>query len=444
MSSSLTCSLSVSLVGAVTATLMAVTTPAHAQAQAAAAPASAASQPAGPTVRPELAVPLGAAQQLLDQGKATEAMAKVDDAARIPAQTPYERYVVERVRAAAAQRLGDVPAMTKALEAALDTGQAPVAEELALLEPMVGTAARQGNHADVLRWSKRYLDLNGTNDAVRLVRIQSQLASGDAAGAKTALLARMEAAGKAGQTLPEAQLRLLLGAQQRTDDQAGMARTLEHVAVNYPRPAYWHDLLVAAMRETQLSDRALLDLLRLLRVTGNLADAGLREDMAAMALRFGQPGEALVLVEEGFAAGQFGAGPKAAEHQKLRDQLRRQSATDRNDRPAAEAAAQRAKDGNALVDLGWAIVASEPAGAAPAAIERGLALIEQGIAKGGLRRPAEARLHLAVAQIAAGRKADARQTLAAIAGATAGEGLASAVHLWSLYAQAPAMLPPRN
>lgn len=417
--------------------------PAGAQAPAAAAPASAASQPAGPTVRPEFGTPMQAAQALLNEGKAQEAMARIDEAGRVPNRTPYETYVLERTRAAAAQRLGNVALTMQALEVALSTGQAIKADELALLEAMISTSARERDHARVLRWSQRYLDLGGANDAVRLIRIQSQAASGDNAGALVAMKARVAAADQAGQPVSEAHLRLLLGLQQATQD-AALAATLGRLAVAYPRPEYWADIVTMASREPGLGDRALLELYRLLRSTGNLTAADLREDMVQLSLKTGQPAEAQVVLDEGYASGVLGTGAQAAAHQKLRDQVRKQAAADKADRPAAETAAQRAKDGNALVDLGWAMVASLPAGAAPASAEPGLVLIEQGIAKGGLRRAAEARLHLGMAQIAAGRKDAARQTLQGLAGQPAPDGLATAVRLWTMFAAAPAMMPPRQ
>jgi hypothetical protein len=149
------------------------------------------------------------------------------------------------------------------------------------------------------------------------------------------------------------------------------------------------------------------------------------------------------VVEEGFAAGVLGAGADAGEHQKLREAVRRRAEADIADRAAAEAAARRSADGTALADLGWSIVAGLPRSGAPAdQAERGLALIEQGIAKGALRRPAEARLHLGIAQIAAARNDAARQTLSALTTAAAGDPLADAVRLWGLWATAAAPLPP--
>lgn len=420
--------------------------PAWGQAQTAAPAAQAASQPAinpARLVRPEFATPLQAAQALIGEGKAREALAKLNEAEGVPNRTPWETWLLERTRASAAQRAGDAPLILKSLEAALATGQAEPAEEVQLVEAMVGSAARDKDHARVLRWAKRYEELNGPNDAVRIMRIQSQADTGDEAGAMAALNDRVAAAEKAGRSTPESHLRLLLSLQFKNKIEAGANQTLERLVLSYPRPEYWADLVSRASREPSLSDRALLELYRLLRVTGNLRQADLRYEMAQIALKAGQPGEALAVMEEGYAANQMGTGAQAAEYGKFREQARKAAAADKADRAAAEAAAKRAPDGTALADLGWALAASAAPGAPASEIEPGLSLIEQGMAKGKLRRPAEASLHLAIAQIAAGRKDAAKQGLAALAAQPGGE-LATPIRLWNLYVQAPAMLPSRQ
>src|SRR5207247_1000420 len=70
------------------------------------------------------------------------------------------------------------------------------------------------------------------------------------------------------------------------------------------------------------------------------------------------------------------------------------------------------KDGNLMVQLGYAQVSAGQADA-------GLKLIEQGIAKDKLKRPEDAKLHLGIAQLLAGKKAKAQQTSRQVGG-TAG------------------------
>jgi hypothetical protein len=329
------------------------------------------------------------------------------------------------------------------LEAALTTGQVPPSDEVGLVEALVSIASRLNEHARVLRWTERYAAIGGTQDAVRMVRIQSQLATGDEKGAMAALGARLDAADKAGQTPPESHLRTLLSLQQKAKD-AGAPRTLQRLALAYPRPEYWMDVVVSAARDPALPDRTLIELYRLLRLVGGVKQLELGEEMAQLAARLGQPAEALSVLEDAFAAGQMGKGGQAAAHQTLREQVRKQAAAEAADRAAAEAAARTAPNGNGLVDLGWAMVAGLPPGVAPAQVEPGLALMEQGLAKGGLRRPVEARLHLAMAQLAAGRRDAARQTLKALEAEAGADPLAAPVRLWSQFAQAPALLPTRQ
>jgi hypothetical protein len=75
-------------------------------------------------------------------------------------------------------------------------------------------------------------------------------------------------------------------------------------------------------------------------------------------------------------------------------------------------------------------------------------MLEQGVAKGGLRRDSEARLNLAIAQFGAGRRDAARGTVQALArqleSASAPDPMASPVRLWGLFLAAPEMLPPRR
>ena len=63
---------------------------------------------------------------------------------------------------------------------------------------------------------------------------------------------------------------------------------------------------------------------------------------------------------------------------------------------------------------------------------KGLQLMQQGINKGGLKRPEDAKLHLGIAQIVAGDNAKAQATLRTVAGT---DGTADLARLWALYAR---------
>jgi hypothetical protein len=64
--------------------------------------------------------------------------------------------------------------------------------------------------------------------------------------------------------------------------------------------------------------------------------------------------------------------------------------------------------------------------------DRGVALIEQGIAKGGLKQPEDAKLRLGLAMLQSGKnKPKAVQTLRSVQGA---DGAADLGRLWAIYA----------
>jgi len=58
--------------------------------------------------------------------------------------------------------------------------------------------------------------------------------------------------------------------------------------------------------------------------------------------------------------------------------------------------------------------------------------MDQGVAKGGLKRPDDARLHLGVAQFRAGKLDEARKSFDAVQGS---DGTRMLAHLWSLFAK---------
>ena len=89
-----------------------------AQATAPAVPASAASAP-GNTVRPEFGKPLQAAQDLLRAGSAMAALAKVAEAEALPAPTPFEALMIQRIKATAAFGADDIAGAITAFELVL-------------------------------------------------------------------------------------------------------------------------------------------------------------------------------------------------------------------------------------------------------------------------------------------------------------------------------------
>ncbi len=131
--------------------------------------------------------------------------------------------------------------------------------------------------------------------------------------------------------------------------------------------------------------------------------------LAEVALRDGFPAEAKSVLDAGFAAGVLGKGSDAKAQTAMRTKATKQAADDAKTIAAGEASAAKAKTGAGLVNLGWAYATMDQA-------DKGIGFIQQGIAKGGLKSPDEAKLRLGMAQVRAGKKAEAIQTFQGITG----------------------------
>lgn len=373
-------------------------------------------------LRPEVGKPLQQAYELIKAGKGKEALAKVREADAAPNKSAAETLQIEKMRAAAAQRAGDNATAAQALEAvfARVTGaeQAQVAEQIASIH----AAAR--DNAKATQWVQKAVALGGNSASLKQLQAYLQGASGDYAAIAKESAAAVAAAEQAGKRPDEGDLLRLADAQQRTNNPAGQAATLEKLLAHYPKKEYWAAVLGRLPRKSGFSDRFSLDLMRLRLATGTLTRTEDYMEMAQLALQAGLPAEGKAIVDKGFAAGALGTGAEAERHKRLRDLAvkRDEEARATLAQRATEAAA--AKDGNDLVQLGYAHVTLGQA-------DKGIPMIEQGIAKGGLKRPDDAKLHLGMALLQARNKAKATTVLRGVQG---NDGAADLARLWLLQA----------
>lgn len=388
------------------------------------APAAGASAPAGPTVRPEVGNPLNAAQALIRSSNGKEALAKVAEAEAQPNLTPFEQHSINHTKAVAALAAGDSALSMVHFEKVLGSPFLPEKDRLAVTETTARLAIQTKNYPKALTLLKSYRQLGGNDEALQRVQAQLLAETGDYAGAIAEAKAILQAELAAGRKPTEQVLRVLGFSQQKSSDTAGYVQTLELLVQHHPGPDYWADLISRTVRKPGFADdRLRIDVYRLQRSLGVALTGEEVADMAQRALVAGLPAEAQKLTEEGYAGGLLGKGPEAAAHAKLRDQASKAAAADQKQFAEAEAAALKAKDGNALVNLGLAL-------AGTGAYGRAATLMEQGIAKGGLRRPDEAALRLGWVQWRAGRADDALKSFATVQGH---DGSADIARLWTYH-----------
>lgn len=385
---------------------------------------SALAQSAPPeTVRAEVGKPLQAAQDLLRAGKPREALSRVAEAEAVGNLSGHERMVIERMRAGAALGAGDDATAARSFEAVLASGKLGAAETLPVLESMAGLAYRRKDYPQAIALAERYLKEGGRSDKMRELKTSAHYLSGDYAGVVRDTQQRVQAMEQATPVVDEPTLRLLAASYGKLDDQAGYVATLEKLLVYHPKQAYWSDRLARLQGAAGFPDRLRLDVYRLRRATDTLEDTEQYVEMAQLALQAGLPTEALRVVEAGYAAGKLGSGPEASRHQRLRELATRQAAEDEKALQVEEVGRQ----GDALVNTGHALVSA-------GRLDKGIALLEHGLTKGGLKRPDEARLHLGQAYLQSGNKARAIDSFKAVRGADEAVELA---RLWEIHARKP-------
>lgn len=371
------------------------------------------------TVRPEVGRPLQAAQDLMKAGKYKDALAKVREADAVANLTPFERLVLDRMRGSAAASAGDDATAIRSFDAALASGRLQPAESLAVLEALAGAAYRTKDFAKAIAFADRYLKDGGTSESVRNLKTSAHYLSGDYAGVVREMQQKVAAVEQSIPVVDETTLRMLAASHAKLNDDAGYANTLEKLLVHHPKKDYWADRLARLANDAAFPDRLQLDLFRLRRATDTLDDTAGLVDMAQLALQAGLPGEARRIVEAGYAAGKLGTGADAERHKRLRDLAARQAAEDEKSLQGEVVG----RSGEALVNTGQALVAL-------GRVDKGIELMEQGLARGGLKRPDDARLHLGQAYLQAGQKAKAVEAFKAVRA----DGAADIGRLWAIHA----------
>jgi len=390
---------------------------------AASAPEPAASQPDN-AVPAAFAAPFNAAQDLLKGGDAAGALAKLKEAEALPDQTPYEKYLLLRVKAPAEYSLGNNAAAGADFEALLANPLLPADDRALMLKFVAEILYTSEQYPKAVVALQRYLDAGGNDPQLKDLLPQAQYAAKDFTAAAKGFRAQIDATIAAGHVPTDKQLRFLVSAYLGAKDDAGYVSGLELLAIHYPKPDYWRELIGRAREVDNFSDRLTLDVYRLKgQVLGHVDDRE-RVNYAALAARAGYPGEAKKVLDDAFANKPF-TGTDLSDATKLRPEINKSAANDVAQAAVNEKGALAAKDGNALVAQGLLETTQDNAA-------KGADLIAQGIARGGLRQPEEAKLHLGYAQVRAGRDADAMKTFQSVTGPN---GTAALAHVWILYLQ---------
>jgi hypothetical protein len=377
--------------------------------------------PAMAQLRPEVGKPLQQAGDLLRAGKAREALGKVREAEAVGERTGAEQLTIDRMKAAAAQRAGENGVAIQALESMY--GKVGGGEQGQIAEQIASAYAQQRNNGKASEWVQRAISAGNNSGSVRQLQSYLQSNSGDYATIGRDAAAAVSAAENAGRRPDEGDLLRLADAQQKTNNMNGYVATLEKLLFNYPKKDYWTAYLGRLPRKAGFSDRFALDLMRLRLASGNLSKTEDFMEMAQLSMQAGFPAEARRITEQGYKAGALGTGKEADRHQRLRDLAIKQETESKAQLAQQTTDAEGFKEGDGLVKVGYAYVTLGEQ-------EKGVALIEKGIAKGSLKRPEDAKLRLGMAQMQSAKtKAVGVQTLRSIKGT---DGVAEIARMFAM------------
>ena len=404
----------------------------HALAQSAAsaaAPASAASAAAtteaAPTVRPEIGNLLIDAQRLLGEKNTKDAAEKLRAAEAVANQTPYEQHILARVKGALAQLSGDAEMADAQYQLASQGPWLKPSDRVAGMYAVAGLYYNAKNYAKAIESITRYQQLGGNDPALTVLLGQSYYLNADYANAAKALEVEVGKTLAHGKVPVEIQLKLLADSRGRMRDDAGHTKALETLVQYYPSKVNWRTLMERLWAKPQLANRLQLDVFRLQMATAGLTEAVDYTEMAALALQEGSAIEAAQVLDQGYASGLLVGADKGSELQKLTDKARKSAAEDRATLEKDVARAKTLTDGLAMFNYGFNLFQAGQT-------ERGVAQMEQGLAKGIARNADLARLRLISVYAELKQRDKALPVLQALAGKADLIGMDDCARYWTL------------
>ena len=373
-------------------------------------------------LRPAIGKPLAAAKSELARHNYAKAQADVNEADAVGGKSSYEDFIITEMRGAIAQQAGDTKTAASAYEKLIASGKLSSAQTAQMTLAVASMAYSAHDYDRAITWLDRYTKLAGPSPQTTRLKIQAYYEKKDYAGAAKLQQAQIDQTVKAGGKPAEEQLQLLSACQRALNDTTGFTHTLELLVTYYPKPDYWQNLVHGIQTDPSFPAHLSFELQRLQLALGLLGDEAAYMDATESAVQDGALGEAKSIMSAGTAAGVMGKG-EAAREQRLAALIDKRIAAKTAALPKEEAVAAGEKDGSDLVRDG---ITEASLGNA----DKGIGLIKDGIAKGGLRFPDQAKLDLGYAQLKAGKKADAAASFKSVAANTPESRLA---RLWVLY-----------
>ena len=374
---------------------------------------------------PELAKPLKAAHDALDQKKYADAISKLKEADGNAKKTPYDQHLINEMLGFAYVRTNNYAEAAKAFEATINDGFTEQSEINSRIKALAQINYQMKNYDKAVDYGTRAIKGGFADDEMMTLVGQSYYLKSDWKGTLKFEDGLIDQQTKGGKTPKDEELQLALSSCVKLNDNDCQTRELERLVTYYPKTEYWQQLLYAVRNQQGLSDRQILQVFRLMSEVDALKSPEDYTEMAQLAIEQGSPGEAQHILEKGLSKNVFTDARLQEKNKRLLETAKKAAATDQAGLSKAEKDADSASTGDKDVAIGLAYLGYQQ-------YDKSADLLNKGLTKGGVKSEPEARLLLGIAQLKAGHKDEAVKAFHAVKGDPNLERIAN---LWSLHAK---------
>src|SRR5579871_1881606 len=194
------------------------------------------------TVSKDLAKPLKAAQEALQQKKYSDAIAKLKEAEANPKKTPYDQHIINQLEGYAYANTKNYPEAAKAFEAELNDGYIDPKDVESRVKALAQINYQLKNYDKAIEYGNRAIKGGFADEEMQTLVGQSYYLKGDWKGTLKFEDARIDQQIKAGKAPKNEELQLALSSCVKLNDNDCQTRELERLVAYDPKPEYWQNL----------------------------------------------------------------------------------------------------------------------------------------------------------------------------------------------------------
>jgi hypothetical protein len=380
---------------------------------------------------PDVAKALRAAQEALQKEDWNSAYTHVQEAQAVATKTPFDEFQIAELLGYTELKREHFAEASAAFEQSIASGLLPPADATGRLKLVAQLAMQSKDYPKAVQFASKAIASTTTPDPeMQALLGQAQYLAGDYKAAGETMAAAVAAARQAGKPVNETWLQVQLSAYVQLKDEPGVLRSLQEVAIAFPKTKYLQDLF-NEWRRQHGDDRSMLNLHRLMLQQGLLTDAEDYLTLAQLAVSAGMPGEAVRVLEQAKTNKAFAEQLNTPRARRQLETAKIAAAADRKSMQTLERASGE-RSGEDDVQLGLALVSFGE-------YAKGAEALQRGLAKGNIKRADQAQILLGQALVNLNRPTDAK---AAFDSVDASSQLRPLAQLWQAYTvQAPAEPP---